>query len=359
MTAFAGYEMPLQYPQGILAEHAWTRDNAGLFDICHMGQAFVIPEDGCHQTAAAALETLVPADLIGLPPGWQRYTQLLNDQGGVIDDLMVARLNDVRDGGALMLIVNAARKEIDFGILQARLPKGVRLEPEPERALLALQGPKAAGVLSGLCAHISRLSFMQTAGVRIGTTDALVSRAGYTGEDGFEISVPAKDALTLWQSLLQSHDVRPCGLGARDSLRLEAGLCLYGHELDETTSPVEAGLAWSIQRRRRNEGGFPGAQRIRGELANGPARLRVGIVPEGGAIAREGARILSREGEEIGTVTSGGFSPTLKKPVAMGYVKATYAAPDSEILLLVRGQPIGARIARLPFVPHRYRRGNN
>jgi aminomethyltransferase len=358
MTAFAGYEMPVQYPLGILAEHAWTRDNAGLFDISHMGQAFVIPADGCHQTAAAALEALVPADLIGLRPGWQRYTQLLNDQGGVIDDLMVARFNDVRGDGALMLIVNAARKEIDFSVLQARLPEGVRIEPEPERALLALQGPKAAGALSELCPHASHLAFMQTAGVHIGTTEALISRSGYSGEDGFEISVPARDALTLWQSLLQSHDVRPCGLGARDSLRLEAGLCLYGHELDETTSPVEAGLAWSIQHRRRNEGGFPGAHRIQGELANGPARLRVGIVPEGRAIAREGAGILSREGEKIGTVTSGGFSPTLKKPVAMGYVKASHAAPDTEISLLVRGQPIGARVARLPFVPHKYRRGN-
>ena len=356
MTAFAGYEMPVQYPQGILAEHAWTRENAGLFDISHMGQAFVIPAGGRHQTAAAALETLVPADLIELQTSRQRYTQLVNDQGGIIDDLMVTRFGCVKADGALMLTVNAARKEIDFGVLRDRLPKGVHLEPEPERALIALQGPKAAGVLSGLCPEVSHLAFMQSAELRIGTTGALISRSGYTGEDGFEISVPAKSVLALWQSLLQSGDVRPCGLGARDSLRLEAGLCLYGHELDETTSPVEAGLAWSIQFRRRKEGGFPGARRIQDELASGPARLRVGLAPEGRALAREGAGILSRDGENIGIVTSGGFSPTLKRPVAMGYVKAGHTAPDTEVSILVRGQRLTAHVVELPFVPHKYRR---
>ncbi len=268
MVPFAGYAMPVQYPPGILKEHLHTREKAGLFDVSHMGQAFLVGPD--HATTAAALEALVPADILDLKPGQQRYTQLLSDDGGIIDDLMVTRSAAAEDDGSLMLVVNAARKEVDYAHIAERLPDDVRLQPAPERALLALQGPAAAPVLAQLSDIAASLRFMTAASAKVGGIDCHVSRSGYTGEDGFEISLAAGGARKLARLLLEQEGVAPIGLGARDSLRLEAGLCLYGHDIDETTSPIEAGLAWSIQKRRRAEGGFPGFERIRRELARGP-----------------------------------------------------------------------------------------
>src|SRR5262245_33100629 len=256
MVPFAGYEMPVQYPMGILKEHLHTRAQAGLFDVSHMGQAVLVGPG--HAATAAALEALVPADILNLQPGQQRYTQLLNDAGGIIDDLMVTRPAARDADGRLLLIVNASRKDVDYAHIAAGLPPAVRLEPALDRALLAVQGPAAAHILASLCPEAARLAFMTATSVRVGGLDCHVSRSGYTGEDGFEISVPAAGAEALWQMLLRADGLAPIGLGARDSLRLEAGLCLYGHDIDESTSPIEAGLAWSIQKGRRTAGGFPG-----------------------------------------------------------------------------------------------------
>jgi aminomethyltransferase len=354
MVPFAGYEMPVQYPLGILKEHLHTREKAGLFDVSHMGQAFLIGPD--HDTTAAALEALVPADIANLKPGQQRYSQLLNDDGGIVDDLMVTRSQSADDDGSLMLVVNASRKEIDYAHIAARLPDDVRLEPMPERALLALQGPSAKDVMAKLSDVAAGLPFMGASSGRIGEFDCHISRSGYTGEDGFEISVAAAKAEKLARLLLAQQGVQPIGLGARDSLRLEAGLCLYGHDIDETTTPIEAGLAWSIQKRRREQGGFPGAARIQDELANGPKRRRVGIKPDGRAPAREGTDILALLGDKLGVVTSGGFGPSVNGPVAMGYVKASYAEPGKPVNLMVRGKALSASVAPLPFVSHRYAR---
>ena len=358
MVPFAGYEMPVQYPLGVLKEHLWTREKAGLFDVSHMGQASLIAEDGRHETVARALEALVPADILGLAPGQQRYTQLLADDGGILDDLMVSRPAEPEPAGGLMLIVNAARKAADLKHIAARLPTGLRLEPRPDNALLALQGPGAAAVLGSLQDGVGAMAFMTARLFPILGAPCLVTRSGYPGEDGYEISVPGSAVVALWDRLSADARVQPIGLGARDSLRLEAGLPLYGHDIDETTSPIEAGLAWSIQRRRREDGGFPGAARIRNELADGPSRRRVGIHPEGRAPAREGAQILSATGEPIGTVTSGGFGPSVNGPIAMGYVSAGHELPGTSVQLVVRGKPHAATIVRLPFVPHRYYRGS-
>jgi aminomethyltransferase len=352
MVPFAGYEMPVQYPPGILTEHLHTRASAGLFDVSHMGQAFLIGPS--HATAAAALETLVPGDIMGLAPGQQRYSQLINDAGGIIDDLMVTRSAAAEDDGRLMLVVNAGRKLVDYAHITERLPGGVRLEPAPERALLALQGPHAAEVLARLSDLPAHLRFMTAAAGQVGGIDCHVSRSGYTGEDGFEIALAAGKAEELARVLLAQDGVQPIGLGARDSLRLEAGLCLYGQDIDETTSPIEAGLTWSIQRRRRSEGGFLGYERIRRELERGASRRRVGVRPEGRAPAREGTLILAPSGERIGTITSGGFGPSVGGPVAMGYVDATYAVPGTPLSLMVRGKPLAASVVSLPFVAHRY-----
>jgi aminomethyltransferase len=302
------------------------------------------------------LESLVPADILNLGRGQQRYTQLLNAQGGIIDDLMVTRPAAPGDDGRLMLVVNASRKDVDYAHIGDRLPRQVRLEPAPDRALLALQGPAAKDVLGALCPEVARLGFMTARAGRIAGLDCHISRSGYTGEDGFEISLVASQAVDLAQLLLAQSDVQPIGLGARDSLRLEAGLCLYGHDIDETTSPVEAGLAWSIQQRRRAAGGFPGAQRIQSELAGGARRKRVGIKPDGRAPAREGTEILAVLGDHLGTVTSGGFGPTLNAPIAMGYVPVPGCELGAPVNLMVRGKALGALIAPLPFVPHRYAR---
>jgi len=354
MVPFAGYEMPVQYPLGILREHQHTRAQAGLFDVSHMGQAFLIGPD--HATTAAALEALVPADILSLKPGQQRYTQLLDDRGGIVDDLMATRSASGDDDGRLFLVVNASRKEVDYAHISSRLPAAVMLLPAPERALVALQGPAAKAAMARLSPAAAGLAFMTAAAGRVGGFDCHVSRSGYTGEDGFEISVAAEHAEALAQLLLAQDGVQPIGLGARDSLRLEAGLCLYGHDIDETTSPIEAGLAWSIQKRRRSGGGFPGAKRIQEELARGPKKKRVGIRPDGRAPAREGTEILSPGGERIGVVTSGGFGPSVNGPVAMGYVQADHAEVGTPVNLMVRGKALSAAVAPLPFVPHRYAR---
>ncbi len=354
MVPFAGYEMPVQYPLGVLKEHLWTREKAGLFDVGHMGQAHLISSDGRHETVARALETLVPADILNLKPGQQRYSQLLAEDGGILDDLMITRAFDPKSDGTLFLVVNAGCKDADYAHIRRRLPTGLTLTIADDRALIALQGPAAASVLATLAPAAATLGFMTTRAMTIGGIETHVSRSGYTGEDGYEISVPATRVVDLTKTLLSDTTAQPIGLGARDSLRLEAGLCLYGHDIDTTTSPIEAGLSWSIQKRRRVEGGFPGAARIQSELANSPKRKRVGIKPDGRAPAREGTEIYTVLGDRIGTVTSGGFGPSDSGPIAMGYVHADCATPGIRINLMVRGKPLPAEIVTLPFVPHRY-----
>ena len=352
MVPFAGYAMPVQYPPGVLKEHLWTREKAGLFDVAHMGLCFLQGPD--HATVARALEALVPADILGLMPGQQRYTQLLGDDGGILDDLMVTRSPEPVENGTLVLVVNAACKDADFAHIRARLPDVVKLFVTDQRALLALQGPAAAEVLGRHIPDIGSMTFMSGRFAALLGQTVLVTRSGYTGEDGFEIAVPGAHAAETWQALSADPLVQPIGLGARDSLRLEAGLCLYGHDIDTTTSPVEAGLAWSIQKRRRDAGGFPGAARIQRELKDGPLRRRVGLEPEGRAPAREGTEIMSASGDKIGTVTSGGFGPTVNGPVAMGYVAAAHARPGTKVQLVVRGKPLPAEVVTMPFAPHRY-----
>ncbi|CAN7290203.1 glycine cleavage system aminomethyltransferase GcvT [Bosea sp. LjRoot90] len=354
MVPFAGYDMPVQYPAGIMAEHNWTRESAGLFDVSHMGQAFLVGPD--HETTARALEALIPADIVNLPPGKQRYSQLLNEDGGILDDLMVTRSADPDEDGALLLIVNAACKIADYAHIEARLPANVKLVKAEHRGLIALQGPKAEEALAALNPEAAEMGFMTLRTLKLGGVKANVSRSGYTGEDGYEISAAADRIGEIWDALLLDARVKPIGLGARDSLRLEAGLCLYGHDIDTTTSPVEAALNWSIQKRRREEGGFPGAQRIQREFAEKPARIRIGLVPEGRAPAREGAEIALADGTIVGKVTSGGFGPTLNGPCAMGYVAREHAAPGTKLDLIVRGKPLAATVAAMPFVPNRYKR---
>jgi aminomethyltransferase len=355
MVPFAGYAMPVQYPTGILTEHNWTREHAGLFDVSHMGQAFLAGPN--HETTARALEALVPADILNLKHGQQRYSQLLGEDGGILDDLMITRSLDPADDGKLMLVVNASTKEADYAHIAAHLPAGVELLRADERALLAIQGPSAAAVLARLAPEAEAMTFMAARSMKVAGFDAHVSRSGYTGEDGYEISVKAKHAAALWQALVKDPEVKPIGLGARDSLRLEAGLCLYGHDIDTTTSPVEAGLLWSIQKRRREEGGFPGAARVQREIAEGAGRVRIGLKPEGRAPAREGATITTPDGREVGVVTSGGFGPTVNGPIAMGYVSREVSTPGTELHLVVRGKALAARVAPMPFAPHRYKRG--
>jgi aminomethyltransferase len=355
MVGFAGYDMPVQYKDGILAEHQWTRSEAGLFDVSHMGQCFLIGRD--HETVARALEALVPADIVSLKPGQQRYSQFLNEEGGVLDDIMVTRSADPAEDGTLMVVVNAGCKEADFAHLKAHLPASIRLMIAEHRALLALQGPKAAEVLSRHCIGADQMAFMSGQSTRFDAIPVHVSRSGYSGEDGYEISVKADKVAVVFERLLAHGEVKPIGLGARDSLRLEAGLCLYGHELDPTISPVEAHIQWSIQKRRREEGGFPGYQRIKRELTEGPSRKRVGILPEGRAPAREGTEIMSEDGVSIGRVTSGGFGPSLNGPCAMGFVAASHSAIGTKLHLMVRGTPMPATIVAMPFVPHRFYRG--
>ncbi|MFN4142189.1 glycine cleavage system aminomethyltransferase GcvT [Aestuariivirga sp.] len=351
MVPFAGYDMPVQYPTGIIAEHNWTRENAGLFDVSHMGQCVIQGAD--FESVARAMETLVPADILGLAPRQQRYSQLLSEEGGTLDDLMITRHEQ---DGVLYVVVNAGRKDHDYEWIEARLPRGASLSRLDGLSLVALQGPKAEEVLAKLAPHLKSLNFMHYADAEISGMRAQVSRSGYTGEDGFELSVSNADAPKLWNLLLADPLVKPVGLGARDSLRLEAGLCLYGHELDETISPVEADLVWSIGKRRRAEGGFIGADRVRKDLAQGVARKRVGLKPEGRAPAREGTPITDESGREIGKVTSGGFGPSVGGPIAMGYVETQSSAAGTAVNLIVRGTPMAARIVKLPFIPNRFKR---
>jgi aminomethyltransferase len=357
MVPFAGYAMPVQYDLtgdlatrckgGVLAEHLHTRAHAGLFDVSHMGQAMLTGGN-----AATALEALVPGDIAGLKHGRQRYTLLTNEAGGIIDDLMVARLDDDR----LFLVVNASRKETDFVHLEANLPDHIKLTVLGDRALLALQGPAAAAVMARLSPASAALPFMGIAATTIGAADVLVSRSGYTGEDGFEVSVAAEHAESLAEMLIQQPEVVPIGLGARDSLRLEAGLCLYGNDLDELTSPIEAGLTWVIGKRRKTSWDFPGGMVMRDQLDRGPLRRRVGIRPDGRAPARAQTTIMAEDGTEAGTITSGGFGPSVHGPVAMGYVRRDLAADGTRLILLVRGKSLSATVVPLPFIPHRYLR---
>ena len=352
LVAFAGYEMPVHYPTGILTEHLHTRAAAGLFDISHMGQIAMRPMSGRLDDTARALETLVPIDVIGIGEGRQRYALFTNPAGGILDDLIIAHRGD-----HLLLVVNAACKDADLAHLVAQLDSAVALEPRFERALLALQGPAAAAVLARFAAGVEHMPFMSAGELRVAGARCWVSRSGYTGEDGFEISLAADDAVAVAETLLAQPEVMPIGLGARDTLRLEAGLCLYGHDIDETTTPIEAGLAWTIPKRRREAGGFPGARTILRQLAAGPACRRVGIRPDGRAPAREDTAILDPGGNPIGRVTSGGFGPSLGAPVAMGYLAAAHAAAGGALQLVVRDVPRPARVVPLPFVPTRYYRG--
>jgi aminomethyltransferase len=345
MVPFAGYELPVQYAEGVLKEHLWTREHAGLFDVSHMGQGRlrgVAP--------LAAFEELVPGDFIGLKPGRQKYSVLLNRDGGIIDDLMASRPDE--DG--LFVVVNGACKENDFQVIDAELAGQVSIERYEDRALVALQGPDAAAVLTALVPALAGMVFMDIRRVEGFGTDLIVSRSGYTGEDGYEISIPGADAVRVWDAILADPRVKPIGLGARDSLRLEAGLPLYGHDLDETVSPVEADLTFAINKNRREQRDFPGAARIARELAEGPARVRVALRVLEGAPAREGAEIADEAGTVIGAVTSGGYSPCLKAGIALGFAPPAHAAVGTRLKVIVRGKPQTAEVVKAPFVPHRY-----
>jgi aminomethyltransferase len=351
MVPFAGYAMPVSYPQGILAEHRQCRDSAVLFDVSHMGQLRLTGDD-----AAAALETLVPVDIVGLDPGKQRYALFTNDAGGILDDLMVTRRED-----HLFLVVNAACKDADTAHLRARLSTRCLIEPLPERALLALQGPKAAAVMQRLAPELAKLTFMTGGEATIHGIACFATRSGYTGEDGFEISVAAAEAEALARALLAEPEVQAAGLGARDTLRLEAGLCLYGHDIDTTTTPVQAGLTWAIQKVRRpggeRAGGYPGADVIAAQLAHGAAMKRVGLVGLERVPVREGAHIVDDTGAAVGRVTSGTVGPSVGQPIAMAYVPSALAVAGTVVHADVRGKRQPMRISPLPFAPHRYFRG--
>jgi aminomethyltransferase len=353
MVPFAGYDMPVQYTAGVLKEHLHTRAQAGLFDVSHMGQ---IRLTGAN--AAKALETLVPVDIIDLPVGMQRYAVFTNENGGILDDLMVANIGNDQ----LILVVNAACKNDDLAHIQKYLAGQCTIEPLfEERALLALQGPAAVTVLTRLAPEVASMTFMQFAKITLLGADCYVSRSGYTGEDGYEISVPAEHAEALARRLLAEPEVAAIGLGARDSLRLEAGLCLYGHDMNTDTTPIEASLLWAISKVRRGDGaragGFPGAQQIFAQQQAGVARKRVGLLPQERTPVREGAEIVDANDKVIGVVTSGGFGPTLGAPLVMAYLDSAYVALDSEVSAIVRGKKVPMRVSKMPFVAQRYFRG--
>jgi aminomethyltransferase len=351
MVPFAGYHMPVQYPAGIIEEHKHTRTHAGLFDVSHMGQIRLRGSE-----AAVALESLVPVDVVDLEPNRQRYALFTNDAGGILDDLMISNAGD-----SLFVVVNAACKQQDETHLRKHLPASCEIEVLTDRALLALQGPKAAVVMGRLVPSAPELLFMTTNRMQIAGADCFVSRSGYTGEDGFEISVANDQAETVARTLLAEDEVAAIGLGARDSLRLEAGLCLYGHDIDTETTPVEASLVWALSKVRRHggarAGGFPGADVILGQLAGGTMRKRVGIRPQGKVLVREGVELVDAEGTKIGRVTSGGYGPSVGGPVAMGYVDTALARPDTGLQALVRGRQHPVDVVKLPFVKQRYYRG--
>lgn len=351
MVPFAGYAMPVQYPAGILAEHAACRESAALFDVSHMGQLRLVGHD-----AAAVLESLVPVDIVDLPVGKQRYALFTNPQGGLLDDLMVTRRAD-----DLFLVVNAACKDADTQHLMANIGQRCQVQPLPERALLALQGPKAVDALARLDARVAALTFMTGGEATLAGATCFVTRSGYTGEDGFEISVPAAQAEALARALLAQPEVSPAGLGARDTLRLEAGLCLYGHDIGPDTTPVEAALTWAIQKVRRpggaRAGGYPGASAIEAQLAQAPLRKRVGLLGLEKTPVREGAGLFDGQGQAIGKVTSGTLAPSTRQPIAMGYVGIAHAVAGNEVFADVRGKRLPMRVTPMPFVPHRYHRG--
>ncbi|WP_421361366.1 glycine cleavage system aminomethyltransferase GcvT [Agrobacterium rosae] len=357
MVPFAGYDMPVQYPAGVMKEHLHTRTSAGLFDVSHMGQVLVKAKSGKVEDAALALEKLVPVDILGLKEGRQRYGFFTDENGGILDDLMITNRGD-----HLFVVVNAACKDADLAHMKAHLSDSCDVTLLEDRALIALQGPRAEAVLAELWAGVSAMKFMDVREIPLLDVPCIVSRSGYSGEDGFEISVPSDKAEFIAKALLEHPDCEAIGLGARDSLRLEAGLCLYGNDIDTTTSPIEASLEWAIQKARRTggdrEGGFPGAQRILGELSNGTARRRVGLKPEGKAPVRGHAKLFAdAEGsKEIGEVTSGGFGPTVEGPVAMGYVPKEFATPGTAIFAEVRGKYLPVAVAALPFITPTYKR---
>ncbi|WP_169567813.1 glycine cleavage system aminomethyltransferase GcvT [Sneathiella limimaris] len=348
MVPFAGYDMPVQYSDGIMKEHLQTRESAGLFDVSHMGQVVIRGDD-----PAAAIEKLVPGDIQSLKDGEMRYSFLTNEAGGILDDLIITR----RSARELFVVVNAACKDQDIAHFKSALSGEVTVEVLEDRALVALQGPKAAEVLARYNPDVATMPFMTYQEMEIGGFPCFVTRSGYTGEDGYEISIPNAAADVLCRKLLSETEVAPIGLGARDSLRLEAGLCLYGHDLTTETTPVSAGLLWAIGKRRREEGGFPGADIILAEIANKPKMKRVGILPEGRAPAREHTEIADLDGNVIGEVTSGGFAPSLQAPIAMGYVPLELSSVGTEIQLIVRGKPRAAKVVKMPFVEQRYYRG--
>ncbi|MDP1732348.1 MAG: glycine cleavage system aminomethyltransferase GcvT [Devosia sp.] len=360
MVPFGGYAMPVQYPSGIIAEHKWTREHAGLFDVSHMGPSFVSLRDKSgdpeadHQAIAALLEPLVCGDIQGLKPGQIRYTLLLNEAGGTLDDLMVARPRDPDWAGTLYVVVNAGTKDADFVRIAAAASGKATLNRADNCGLLALQGPEAVDVMRGLVPAAADLGFMAYGSFASDFNTLVISRSGYTGEDGFEILVEPDHAAALWDRLLTDERVKPVGLGARDSLRLEAGLPLYGHDLDETVSPIEAGLNFAVSRRRREAGDFPGAARIAREHGGDLRRVRVGIQFDGRLPVREGARLVDDSGCEMGHVTSGGFSPTLSAPIAMGFLPPGDAYEGARVTAIVRDKPIEGTVVKLPFVPHRY-----
>lgn len=357
MVGFGGYEMPVQYADGIMAEHRWTRENAGAFDVSHMGPCWLSLNEptGDAEADRAAIaeivESLVPGDIKGLQQGQIRYSMLLNDQGGMIDDLMIAR--SFLRPEVLFIVVNAGGKEADFALLEKAAAGKARLTRADDGGLIALQGPKAAEVLSALVPEVANLSFMNLLFAGFEGERLVISRSGYTGEDGFEILVSAAFAPEFWRRLIADPRVKPIGLGARDSLRLEAGLPLYGHDADETVSPVEANLSFAVSKRRRREANFPGAERIKRELGGDLGRIRVGLLVEG-APAREGAEIADASGTVVGAVTSGGFAPGLNRPIAMGFVPPALSAPGTVLSVIVRGRIQTAEVTPLPFVPHRY-----
>jgi aminomethyltransferase len=359
MVPFAGYDMPVQYPMGILKEHLHTRAKAGLFDVSHMGQCFIISNDGQFETSAKALEKLVPADIQSLKPGQQRYSQFLNADGGILDDLMISRLSMPGHEHWLYLVVNAGCKIEDYAHMEKHLPDGVTLRILDDMSLLALQGPKAVDILASLNPAVKDLVFMTCTDIALMEDIWVhVSRSGYTGEDGFELAIKDKDVEDVFEALLAHPDVEPIGLGARDSLRLEAGLCLYGHDIDTSVSPIEAGLIWSVQKHRREGCDYLGATRIAADIANKSTKRLVGIQPEGRAPAREHTEIQDVDGNTIGEITSGGFGPSAQGPVAMGYVARKFIKPGTEVQLIVRGKPRPAKVTKLPFVPHTYYRGH-
>ena len=359
MAPFAGYDMPIQYADGVLKEHLWTRTSAGLFDVSHMGPCLIVADDltgdpeADHAKVCALVEPLICADLLGLKPGFQRYSLLLNQEGGIEDDLMIARPFEPSQAGTLSLVVNAGCKDADFAIIEAAIAGRGKLVRFDGWGLIALQGPKAVDVFSALVPGVEAMTFMQVGSFDWNGATLGVSRSGYTGEDGVEILVRAEQAQALWDALLADERVRPIGLGARDSLRLEAGLPLYGHDLDATTSPVEAGLGFALSPRRRAAADFPGAARILAEREAGPARARVALIVEG-APAREGAVIADWENNPIGVVTSGGFSPSLGKPIAIGFAPPAFCTPGDSLIVQVRGRAQPATVVALPFVPHQY-----